>query len=78
MVGERFDASSDPGPFPIEGRSAARRPFLGIQFACCAVYARIYPNREQDAYQGNCPRCGKPVTIRIGAGGTRDRFFTVD
>jgi hypothetical protein len=42
---------------------------------CCDVYARVYPNREQTAYEGRCPRCGKQVEFRIGAGGTDARFF---
>ena len=53
------------------------RKYLGIKFACCGVYARIYQNKEGTAYVGRCPKCLKPVRIRIGAGGTNQRFFTV-
>ncbi|MFQ5509263.1 MAG: hypothetical protein ACE5FN_07995 [Leptospirillia bacterium] len=53
------------------------RPFLGMMFRCCNVYARIYRNPEGTAYDGKCPRCMTPVRIRIDkhAGTTRSRFF---
>ncbi len=54
------------------------RPFLGVNFASCRVYGRLYKNREGTAYVGRCPRCGKPVQVPIGAHGTSQRFFIVD
>ena len=56
-------------------RGGAARPFLGVHFDCCQIYARIYRNHERTAYAGNCPRCSRPVRIIIGEGGTSDRFF---
>jgi len=54
----------------------ARRKFVGIRFSCCDVYTRIYVNRTNTAYEGYCPKCSRPVRIRIGKGGTNCRFFT--
>lgn len=52
------------------------RPYLGILFACCRVYGRIYRTREGDAYAGHCPRCLYPVRVRIDPdGGIDARFF---
>jgi len=76
MAGENLDISSDQtGGKPPE-RLTSRRKFIGIQFACCDVYARIYVNRSNTAYEGYCPKCSRPVRIRISAGGTDCRFFT--
>ena len=76
MPGEELDLSSDPenysGP---RGRPPESRRFVGIHFKCCEVYTRVYINRNATAYEGNCPKCGKPVRLRIGPGGTDSRFF---
>lgn len=77
MAGEHLDLSSE-GP-PVGGRaaeSAAGRKFVGVQFACCDVYSRVYINRDATAYEGRCPKCAKPVRLEIGPGGTDARFFT--
>ncbi|REJ67983.1 MAG: hypothetical protein DWQ31_09745 [Planctomycetota bacterium] len=75
MAGENLDVSSDPRP-PQRPEQAGKRRYLGVAFACCDVYARIYINREESAYQGNCPKCGKRLRILVGPGGTNSRFFT--
>lgn len=49
--------------------------FLGIMFNCCNIYARIYKNKAQTAYVGRCPKCMRSVNIKIGNGGTDNRFF---
>lgn len=53
---------------------AKKRKFLGV-LQCCNVYSRAYMNKEKTAYRGMCPRCDKPIHIKIGQGGTSSRFF---
>lgn len=53
-----------------------KKKFLGVLFECCNIYRRIYLNKEQNAYEGNCPLCGRQVKVKIGPGGTSTRFFT--
>lgn len=55
---------------------ATGRRFVGIHFVCCDVYSRIYINRAGTAYSGYCPRCAKRIDLKIGPGGTDQRFFT--
>jgi len=84
MAGEQLDLSSDPGGEDRTGRAAGAganvpresRKFIGVTFACCDVYARVYVNPENTAYEGNCPRCAKRLTLKIGPTGTNSRFFT--
>jgi hypothetical protein len=76
MSGENLDLSSDPTrETPSEAAAKARR-FVGVRFACCGVYARVYINRDETAYEGFCPKCVRKVRLSIGAHGTDRRFFT--
>lgn len=77
MAGEHLDLSSEP---PRRGEapsaSSGENRFVGVTFACCGVYSRVYRNREQTAYMGYCPKCSKPIRLKIGPGGSDARFFT--
>jgi hypothetical protein len=84
MPGDFMDLTSAPDGQPSEhggasddvtAQSAARR-FVGVHFACCDVYSRVYINRQETAYVGHCPRCMRRVELKIGPGGTDSRFFT--
>ena len=73
MPGENLDLTSDSGG--VRPAKKPGRPFVGIRFACCDVYARIYVNPGGTAYQGNCPRCARRVELKIDASGSASRFF---
>ena len=76
MAGENLDLSSGSSPQPGQNRGAVGRPHLGVHFACCDVYARIYINRDGTGYEGCCPKCLRKVRFRVAPGGTDSRMFT--
>ena len=76
MPGENLDLSSDV-PNQRRGSAPDKRRYLGIHFACCDVYSRLYINPQGTCYLGNCPRCARRLEILVGPGGTESRFFTV-
>ncbi len=59
--------------FKMDGEN--KKSFLGIMFECCNVYARVYKNKEGTAYVGRCPKCLRRVSVKVGQGGTNQRFF---
>ncbi len=71
-LGGGDDSATDSGgaPDPSGGRN-----WIGVQFDCCGAYLRIYRNRQGTAYEGYCPRCSRPVRVKIGPGGSEHRLF---
>jgi len=51
------------------------RPWIGIYFECCGVYARVFRRREDQQYEGRCPRCGLSVGVAVGPDGVSARLF---
>jgi hypothetical protein len=56
-------------------RSVTQRPYIGILFECCGVYARVYRQPDQRVYAGRCPKCLGPVRVRVGRDGVTTRIF---
>ena len=61
------------------GRSSASvanrgRPWIGVLFECCGVYARVYREPSAERYDGRCPRCGVPVMVRVSPDGVETSF----
>ncbi|MDR1492350.1 MAG: hypothetical protein LBT05_06490 [Planctomycetaceae bacterium] len=61
----------------VHAENSSTKKFLGVKFHCCGVYSRVYVNSDNSAYEGRCPKCLKPVKLKIGEGGTDSRFFEV-
>ncbi|HVP12700.1 MAG TPA: hypothetical protein VMV94_16100 [Phycisphaerae bacterium] len=64
-------AASGPPP----GSAPPRRLWVGVQFECCGVYTRIYRDPDVPFYEGQCPQCGRKVTMRVGPDGVNSRLF---
>jgi len=58
-----------------EEKDKKQSNYLGIMFNCCNIYGRIYKNKDKTAYVGHCPKCMRPIRVKIGEGGTDTRFF---
>ena len=52
------------------------RPYIGVHFKCCHVYTRIYLNRQGNAFEGHCPKCGARARVRARPGASKSRFWT--
>lgn len=72
LQGEAAAPVQSPGTRPANDD---HRPFIGLEFACCKTYSRVYANAEHTAFVGRCPRCAKPVQIRISPDGQPGQFF---
>ncbi|MDR1480353.1 MAG: hypothetical protein LBJ00_15565 [Planctomycetaceae bacterium] len=74
----KLDLSSNPSSNKTtQNNDEMKRRFVGVRFNCCCVYWRIYVNSSGTAYEGRCPKCGKSVRLKVGSGGTDNRFFDV-
>ena len=71
----KLDLSSIPTTAPASVPVA--RPHVHVQFDCCNAYLRIYRDPAATEYRGRCPKCGNPVVLKVGQGGTSARFFRV-
>jgi len=76
MAGEHLDLSSDSSSVDSTSNHLVGRRYVGIHFACCHVYTRVYINCDETAYAGRCPKCHRNVQLRIGPDGSDSRFFT--
>lgn len=56
--------------------AADDKPWLGVFFECCKVYARAHKTATGTHYVGHCPRCASPVRFKIGEGGSGARFWS--
>ncbi|MDQ8182311.1 hypothetical protein [Pelagicoccus sp. SDUM812005] len=54
------------------------KKFLGVRFASCNCYGRLYLNDDGGAYVGRCPKCYTSFAVRVGAGGTSSRMFVAN
>ena len=78
---DRVDIDGIPDPSESERRTSSAsdsdepRRFLMIWFRCCHAYGRLTRNRAGTHYDGRCPRCASPVSVKIGRGGTDRRMF---
>jgi hypothetical protein len=75
--GEHFEVlSCSDSPGGEGDRLSPRgRPWIGIHFECCAVYARVYRDPESPQYNASCPKCGCGICIRVGPEGVNGRIF---
>jgi hypothetical protein len=71
MSGSGLDCFDNLDP----ATSNARRPYIGVLFECCGVYARVYRQPDQPWYAGRCPRCLRTMRVRVGQDGTNARLF---
>ena len=54
------------------------REFVEVLFECCNIYRRIYINKEDNRYEGRCPKCFNTVKVIICLEDTSSQLFKVD
>jgi hypothetical protein len=69
-----YDNLGDPAD-DLGHETGHPRPYLGILFECCGVYARVYRQTDAAFYRGRCPKCWRIAHVRVGRDGTPTRFF---
>lgn len=72
--GEARDAFTQGGADHAAGVSGDRF-WIGIHFECCCVYTRLYRSANADRYEGRCPKCRTPVTVRVSPEGVSTSFI---
>ena len=65
-------------PAPKEDGKQKPRPAIQVYFACCNAYARVLLNKAGTAYAGHCPKCARPVRIRVSKGGSGSKFWRAE
>ncbi|HKQ47729.1 MAG TPA: hypothetical protein VJZ71_06655 [Phycisphaerae bacterium] len=68
----RLDVVSSAEEASVESDA---RPWIGIHFECCGVYARVYRRREERQYLGRCPSCGRALRVLVRADGVKAKVF---
>lgn len=53
-------------------------PHISVHFKCCNVYARIYLNRDGTAFTGHCPKCARPMRVKVAPGGSKSKFWSAE
>jgi hypothetical protein len=66
-----YDDSNTPRE-PVGGQA---RPYLGVLFECCGVYARVYRRPDAPQYEGRCPKCLRELHVRVAADGVNTRLL---
>lgn len=67
MEREALDLTSEPAS-GVSGSSRIAggvRPFVGIHFACCNAYVRVYPASVGQKKVLNCPRCARALHVEF-------------
>jgi len=75
MSGESVDTFDDGCGSDDASDGGGVRPYIGVHFECCGVYARIYRRPDQQFYRGRCPKCLRSLTVRVGSDGVSQRIF---